>query len=128
MAEQPREGTSKWDDKGFGPVQLATHTGLARWQVERGQLKKLIPAPALDSGRWSDEQADGVKARRDQIVEVLGTHPGYGASRGAQLLAQAPDLAGKQLEVWACDVEQLTEQGALDHVGAFEGHALYDER
>ncbi|MFD7409244.1 3'-5' exonuclease [Streptomyces sp. NPDC059866] len=114
--------------KGFGPVQLANHAGLARWQVERGQLKKLIPAPALDSGRWSDEQADNVKARRDQIIEVLGTHPGYGASRGAQLLAQAPDLAGKKLEVWACDVEQLAEQGLLERVGEFEGYALYDER
>ncbi|MEU0389186.1 3'-5' exonuclease [Streptomyces chartreusis] len=114
--------------KGFGPVQLANHAGLARWQVERGQLRKLIPAPALDSGRWSDEQADDVKARRDQIVEVLGTHPGYGASRGAQLLAQAPDLAGRNLEVWACDVEQLAEQGRLERVGEFEGYTLYDER
>ncbi|GAA2524022.1 3'-5' exonuclease [Streptomyces longisporus] len=114
--------------KGFGPVQLATHAGLARWQIERGQLEKLIPAPALDSGRWADEQADDVKARRDQIVEVLGTHPGYGASRSAQLLTQAPDLAGKELDVWACDVEQLAEQGLLDPVGAYEGHTLYDER
>ncbi|MFD7282420.1 hypothetical protein ACFV80_36715 [Streptomyces sp. NPDC059862] len=114
--------------KGFGPVQLANHAGLARWQVERGQLKKLIPAPALNSGRWSNEQADDVKARRDQIIEVLGTHPGYGASRGAQLLAQAPHLAGKKLEVWACDIEQLAEQGLLERVGEFEGYALYDER
>ncbi|WP_409467260.1 exonuclease domain-containing protein [Streptomyces sp. HC307] len=114
--------------KGFGPVQLANHAGLARRQVERGQLKGLIPAPALNSGRWSNEQADDVKARRDQIIEVLGTHHGYGASRGAQLLAQAPHLAGKKLEVWACDIEQLAERGLLECVGKFEGYALYDER
>ncbi|MBL1086853.1 3'-5' exonuclease [Streptomyces actinomycinicus] len=114
--------------KGFGPVQLANHAGLAQWQVERGQPKGLIPAPALDSGRWSDEQADDVQARRDQIVEVLGTHPGYGAKRGAQMLAQAPDLLDRKLEVWACDVEQLAEQGLLECVGEFGDYPLYDER
>lgn len=30
--------------------------------------------------------------------------------------------------LWACDVEQLAKQGHLARVGAFEGHALYDER
>ncbi|GAA3838821.1 hypothetical protein GCM10022403_083990 [Streptomyces coacervatus] len=59
---------------------------------------------------------------------MLGTHPGYGASRGAKMLAEAPDLAARKVEVWACDVEQLAEQGVLERVGAFEGYALYDER
>lgn len=113
---------------GFGPIQLADHAGLSRWQVERGQTKGVIPAPDLASGRWSDEQGEDVRARREQIVEVLGTHPGYGASRGAEMLAQAPELAARELEVWACDVEQLAKQGHLERVGAFEGHALYDER
>ncbi|MFI6658057.1 exonuclease domain-containing protein [Streptomyces sp. NPDC050523] len=114
--------------KGFGPIQLADHAGLSRWQIERGQTKGLIPAPALASGRWSDEQGEDIKGRREQIVEVLGTHPGYGASRAAKMLAEAPDLAARKVEVWACDVEQLAEQGHLERVGAFEGYALYDER
>ncbi|WP_461087145.1 hypothetical protein [Streptomyces deserti] len=30
--------------------------------------------------------------------------------------------------MWACDVEQLAEQGPLERVAEFEGYALYDER
>ncbi|MEU9796935.1 3'-5' exonuclease [Streptomyces sparsogenes] len=110
--------------KGFGPVQLADYTGLARWQVDRGLVKGLVPEPGLPSGRWSDEQADEVQARREQIVEVLGDRQGYGARRTVELLQGA--VAG--LELWSCDVEQLAARGLIEETGQWKEYTLYDPR
>lgn len=113
--------------KGFGPQQLADHVGLQAWQVDRGRARGLVPAPALDSGRWSDEQAEEIAGRRDAIVEALGDHVGYGAKRGGELLKQACGL-GDETTLWSCDVEALAERGLLDVVGDFKGWPLYDTR
>ncbi|MGW5353345.1 3'-5' exonuclease [Streptomyces sp. NPDC004031] len=112
--------------KGFGPVQLATHAGLENWHIDRGRVRGLVPAPALPSGRWSDEQADELHARREEVIEALGTHPGYGAKRGAQMLVEA--LFDEQVDVWYSDVEDLVERGLLDRVGSYKDFDLYDPR
>lgn len=109
--------------KGYGPVQLANHAGLAHWQVDRGMVKGLVPRPGLESGRWSDEQAADVAARRGEIVEVLGDRQGYGAKHTAELLQEATEL-----ELWSCDVEQLSARGLIDETGEWKGHTLYDPR
>ncbi|MGW1043705.1 hypothetical protein, partial [Streptomyces sp. NPDC002547] len=109
--------------KGFGPVQLADHAGLYRWQVDRGLVKGLVPRPALESGRWSDEQAADVAARSGEISEVLGDRQGYGAKRTAELLQEATGV-----ELWSCDVEQLAARGLIDETGEWKDHTLYDPR
>ncbi|MFJ8351296.1 exonuclease domain-containing protein [Streptomyces sp. NPDC094153] len=109
--------------KGFGPVQLADHAGLYRWQVDRGLVKGLVPRPALESGRWSDEQADDVAARAGEIREVLGDRQGYGAKRTAELLQEATGV-----ELWSCDVETLAARGLIEETGEWKGYALYDPR
>ncbi|MEV5348967.1 3'-5' exonuclease [Streptomyces achromogenes] len=109
--------------KGFGPVQLADHAGLARWQIDRGLVKGLVPKPGLPSGRWSDEQADDVKSRREEIAGVLGDRQGFGAKRTAELLQEATGL-----ELWTSDVEQLAERGLIEETGEWKGWTLYDPR
>lgn len=109
--------------KGFGPVQLADHAGLHRWQVDRGLVKGLVPRPALESGRWSDEQADDVAARCGEIREVLGDRQGFGAKRTAELLQEATGV-----ELWSCDVEQLAARGLIDETGEWKDYTLYDPR
>ncbi|MBY8868723.1 3'-5' exonuclease [Streptomyces sennicomposti] len=109
--------------KGFGPVQLADHAGLYRWQVDRGMVKGLVPRPALESGRWSDEQADDVAARSAEIREVLGDRQGYGAKRTAELLQDATGV-----ELWSADVETLAARGLIDETGEWKGYTLYDPK
>lgn len=121
--------------KSYGPIQLGQAVGLERWQVQRGLWQGLIP-PAGDSGRWTQEQADDVAARHEDIVAVLGMHPGYGGWRAADMLQAAlgdvpaaPDEEGLVPgEVWNMDVETLAARGVLTAVGTFKGHTLYDTR
>ncbi|BBG20748.1 putative exonuclease (plasmid) [Actinacidiphila reveromycinica] len=120
--------TTRKKRPGFGPIQLATHVRLADWQIERGRTRGLVPAPALPSGRWSDEQAADLAERRDDVIEALGDHPGYGAGRATGMLADAFGLADEQIELWSCDIEDLAEHGMLDAVGEYKGHTLYDAR
>ena len=109
--------------KGFGPVQLADHAGLYRWQVDRGLVKGLVPRPALESGRWSDERAADVAARSGEIREVLGDRQGFGAKRTAELLQEATGV-----ELWSCDVETLATRGLIDETGEWKDYTLYDPR
>jgi hypothetical protein len=109
--------------KGFGPVQLADHAGLYRWQVDRGLVKGLVPRPALESGRWSDEQAADVAARCGEIREVLGDRQGFGAKRTAELLQEATGV-----ELWSADVETLAARGLIEETGEWKGYPLYDPR
>lgn len=119
----------------YGPVQLARVARLERWQVDRGLQQGLIPA-ATTTRRWSQEQVHDVAARREEIINILGEHPGYGAWRAADILQAAlgeetatPDADGLTPgEVWAVDVETLAARGVLTAVGQFKGHTLYDAR
>ncbi|MGW3491522.1 exonuclease domain-containing protein [Streptomyces sp. NRRL F-5630] len=109
--------------KGFGPVQLADHAGLYRWQVDRGMAKGLVPRPALESGRWSDEQAEDIAARSAEISTVLGDRQGYGARRTAELLKSSTGV-----ELGSADVETLAARGLIEETGEWKGHALYDPK
>lgn len=68
----------------YGPRQMETATGLARWQAERALDRGLIP-PGAAGGRWTQRQVDEIRAQAGAITAV-GAHPGYGAVRVAEVL------------------------------------------
>ncbi|WP_103529788.1 3'-5' exonuclease [Streptomyces sp. SM12] len=116
----------------YGPIQLGRALDLADWQIERGRAQGLVP-PGEAGGRWTQEQADALAERREEIVAVLGDHPGYGASRAADMLtaalAAAEDGGGEEeVEVWPVDVTVLAARDQIPAVGQFKGHQLYDAR
>ena len=59
----------------FGPVQLADHLGLARWQLDRALADGLIPGPDRARGRWSAPIADAALAGIEAIRAAAGPIP-----------------------------------------------------
>ena len=110
------------DHAGLGRVQILRHTRLAGWQCDLAAAAGLVPAPDID-GRWSVAAADDVRARRDAIVEAVGTDPPVGGHRAAERLS---DRTGAPVDKRL--VEKLVEAGALAPCGEFEGWPLYHPR
>ncbi len=104
----------------FGPHQLARELGLKTWQVRRAVLRGLLPPPDTDTGRWSHERAEALRAEADGVREVLGDHPGFGAVRAAEALARSTGLA-----VERADVGALVDGGLLEPADTYRGHPLY---
>ena len=71
----------------FGPVQLADHLGLARWQLDRALADGLIPGPDRPRGRWSAAVADTALAGIGAIRAAAGPVPDLGAVRAAEVLS-----------------------------------------
>ena len=71
----------------YGPVQLADHLGLARWQLDRALAAGLIPGPDRPRGRWSAQVADAALAGIEAIRAAAGTVPDLGAVRAAEILS-----------------------------------------
>ena len=107
----------------FGPVQLADHLGLARWQLDRALAGGLIPGPDRPRRRWPAAAADTALAGIEAIRAAAGTIPDVGAVRAAEILsgrlgfAMTADRAG-----------ELARRGLLPVTGSYKDHALYDGR
>ena len=72
---------------GYGPVQLAAHLGLERWQLSRAVQAGLVPGPDRAGGRWSAAAAAAALARAGQIRAAAGSVPDLGAVRAAGVLS-----------------------------------------
>ena len=107
----------------FGPVQLADHLGLARWQLDRALADGLIPGPDRPRGRWSATIADAALAGIEAIRAAAGPVPDLGAVRAAEVLSGRLGFA-----MTADGVEELARRGLLPVTGYFKDHALYDGR
>ncbi|MEU4626818.1 hypothetical protein AB0G04_43415 [Actinoplanes sp. NPDC023801] len=104
----------------YGPIQLARELGLKQWQVPRAVGLGLIPAADLPDGRWSVPVVESLAGHGPGIAEAVGDHPGLGAEKAAERLAERTGLA-----VQRCDVQELSERGLLASVGEFRGWPLY---
>jgi len=107
----------------YGPVQLADHLGLARWQLDRALAGGLIPGPDRPRGRWSAAVADAALAGIDAIRAAAGTIPDLGAVRAAEVLSGRLGFA-----MTADGVEELARRGLLPVTGSCTDHAVYDGR
>ena len=107
----------------YGPVQLADHLGLARWQLDRALAAGLIPGPDRPRGRWSAAVAAATLAGIGAICAAAGSVPDLGAVRAAEVLSGRLGLA-----VTADGVEELARRGLIAVTGSCKGHAVYDGR
>ena len=107
----------------YGPVQLADHLGLARWQLDRALADGLIPGPARPRGRWSAAVAEAAWTDIGVICAAAGSVPDVGAVRAAEVLSGRLGLV-----VTADGVEELARRGLLPITGYYKDHALYDGR
>jgi len=107
----------------YGPVQLAAHLGLARWQLDRALADGLIGGPDRPRGRWSAQLVGTALAGIETILAATGSVPDLGAVRAAQILS-----ARLGLVVTAGGVEELARRGLLPVTGYYKDHALYDGR
>jgi hypothetical protein len=114
---------SRRDRPDFGPVQLATHLGLERWQLSRARQAELIGRPDLARGRWSAAAAAAALARAAQMREAAGSVPDLGAVRAVGVLASRLGVP-----VTADGVEELARRGLLSVAGGYKGWPLYDGR
>jgi hypothetical protein len=106
----------------YGPIQLADRLGLRAWQVDRARTLGLIPAPDLNGRRWSAALVEPLADRVPEILAAVGAHPGVGANRAAEQLAERTGIAG----VHRSDVEALAERRLLRVVGSYKDWPLYD--
>ncbi|MEU8828872.1 hypothetical protein [Streptomyces sp. NPDC048636] len=104
----------------FGPVQLSRYLGLKTWQLRRAQERGLVPEPDTEQKRWSKELAKTLPDRVEEILAVIGDHPGLGSEKSAEHLAQRTGL-----EVERADIQLLAERGLLCPVGDYRGWPLY---
>ncbi|MGP3979338.1 hypothetical protein ACTWQF_36085 [Streptomyces sp. 8N114] len=104
----------------FGPVQLSRYLGLKTWQLQRARERGLVPEPDTEQKRWSKELAQTLPDRVEEILTIVGDHPGLGSEKAAEHLAQRTGL-----EVERADVQLLAERGVLRPVGDFRGWPLY---
>ena len=107
----------------FGPVQLADHLGLARWQLDRALAAGLIPGPDRPRGRWSAAIADTALAVIGAICAAAGPVPDLGAVRAAEVLSGRLGLV-----VTADGAGELARRGLLPVTGYCKDHAVYDGR
>lgn len=104
----------------LGPLVLAAEVQLARWQFERAEAAKMLPAPGHAHG-WLPEQVDEVRQLVPAIVERFGAEHPIGAARCAARLAER---LGRD-DVVGGDIEALAEAGQLAVVDEFKGHSLF---
>ena len=107
----------------YGPVQLADHLGLARWQLDRALAGGLLPGPDRPRRRWSAAVADTALAGIEAIRAAAGTVPDVGAVRAAEILSGRLGFG-----MTADGVEELARRGLLPVTGSCKDHALYDGR
>ena len=107
----------------YGPVQLADHLGLARWQLDRALADGLIPGPARPRGRWSAAVAEAAWTDIGAICAAVGSVPDVGAVRAAEVLSGRLGLV-----VTADGVEELARRGLLPITRYYKDHPLYDGR
>ena len=107
----------------YGPVQLADHLGLARWQLDRALADGLIPGPDRPRGRWSAQVADTAWTGIGAICAAAGRVPDLGAVRAAEVLSGRLGLV-----VTADGAGELARRGLLPVTGYYKGHAVYDGR
>jgi len=108
---------------GYGPVQLAAHLGVERWQLSRAMRAGLVGGPDLAGGRWSAAAAAAALARAGQIRAAAGSVPDLGAVRAAGVLALRLGVA-----VTADGVEELARRGLLPVAGSYKGWPVYEGR
>ena len=113
----------QWARRDYGPVQLADHLGLARWQLDRALADGLIPGPDRARGRWSAAIADAALAGIGAIRAAAGPVPDLGAVRAAEVLSGRLGLV-----VTADGAGELARRGLLPVTGSCKDHALYDGR
>lgn len=108
---------------GYGPVQLAVHLGLERWQLSRAVQAGLAPGPDRAGGRWSAAAAAAALARAGQIRAAAGSVPDLGAVRAAGVLSFRLGVP-----VTADGVEELARRWLLPVAGSYKGWPVYDGR
>ena len=108
---------------GYGPVQLAAHLGLERWQLSRAVQAGLAPGPDRAGGRWSAAAAAAALARAGQIRAAAGSVPDLGAVRAAGVLSFRLGVP-----VTADGVEELARRWLLPVAGSYKGWPVYDGR
>ncbi|MFI2373211.1 hypothetical protein [Streptomyces sp. NPDC018833] len=119
-AETKPKSTRERRAEGFGPIQLGRYLGLKNWQVKRARERGLIPEPDTEHHRWSEELAKTLPDKVEEILAVVGDHPGLGSEKAAEHLAQRTGL-----DIDRSDVQLLAERGYLRPVGDFRGWPLY---
>jgi hypothetical protein len=107
----------------YGPIQLATFLGLARWQLDRALNAGLIPRPDTPRGQWSAAVASDALARIEEIRAAAGSIPDLGAVRAAQVLTERLGV-----DVTGDGVAELGRSGLLPVTGGYKGWPLYDGR
>jgi hypothetical protein len=108
---------------GYGPVQLAAHLELERWQLSRAVQAGLVGGPDLAGGRWSAAAAAAALARVALIREAGGSVPDLGAVRAAGVLAFRLGVP-----VTADGVEELARRDMLPVAGSYKSWPVYDGR
>lgn len=108
----PKTRTPK--PKTYGPHQLADFIGLGRHLADRAREYDLIPDGAGERGRWTQEQADELKAGVDELRAKIPPYP-QGSTKIAEALKELHDI-----EVDWSDVLELSERGLLPIVEYFE--------
>jgi len=108
---------------GYGPVQLATHLGLERWQLSRAVRSGLVDGSDRAGGRWSAAAAAAALARAGQIRAAAGQVPDLGAVRAAGVLSFRLGVP-----VTADGVEELARRRLLPVAGSYKGWPVYDGR
>ena len=108
---------------GYGPVQLAAHLGLERWQLSRAVQAGLAAGPDRAGGRWSAAAAAAALARAGQIRAAAGSVPDLGAVRAAGVLSFRLGVP-----VTADGVEELARRWLLPVAGSYKGWPVYDGR
>lgn len=101
----------------YGPIQLADHVGLHRFQFERARRRGLIPDPDR-RGRWSAEVVAALDG--PALAKQVGSWPDMGATRAAT------ELSADGLEVSPDAIAELARLGRLAAVGEYHGHPIYD--
>jgi hypothetical protein len=84
----------------------------------------LIPAPDIEASNSKRRSADVVDSLVGHVAAIhaaVGDHPGLGANRAAEMLAERTGIAG----VARFDVEALAEQGLLRIVDYYKEWPLY---
>ena len=90
----------------FGQQDLASHTGLALWQLTAARRQGLVPEGK--HGRWTQEAADRIAADARKVRKELGDKPPVWSGDAAAILA-----ARTRTDVTREDVDVLAATGQL---------------
>jgi hypothetical protein len=108
---------------GYGPVQLAAHLGLERWQLSRAMQAGLVDGPDRAAGCWSAAAAAAALARVGQTRAAAGSVPDLGAVRAAGVLSFRLGVP-----MTADGVAELARRCPLPVAGSYKGWPVYDGR